>query len=289
MVTCGLHNITDVILGIRYATDTRDQPNFRRENLGRFAWNDGFFRSRSKWIWPACLKLLGKMTSLDRRISRSYDLTTSFYPVSIASCPLMQMEHYIVLSDIVVLYQGIILSRSDIAPNSQCHLTALCSFQGFRRKKNYSSNLTYLQPLSLFCFSFSISGMPTLVSYWQFFTQIQRPFRVQHRFQTREMTMESSPSIPQIRSVPELGAEGPAFKKQRLEANDESDTRALVHTAVQIEVEEEIAVRMDSSSANSISKAKKSKKKRKDPPLPEPCYGCYDLISIYVYMRLRLH
>ena len=105
--------------------------------------------------------------------------------------------------------------------------------------------------------------MRTLVSYWRYFTQIRQPFRVQHRFQSREMTM-SSPSIPQIRSVTELGVEGPAFKKQRLEANNESDTRA-------IEVEEEIAVRMDSSSANSISKPRKSKKKRKDPPLPEPC------------------
>ena len=29
---------------------------------------------------PVCLKLLGKMTSLDRRIAKSYDLTTSFCP-----------------------------------------------------------------------------------------------------------------------------------------------------------------------------------------------------------------
>lgn len=88
-----------------------------------------------------------------------------------------------------------------------------------------------------------------------------------------------SSSIPQIRSVPESEMEGPAFKKQRLEANDDSDTRPSLETVVQIEVDEEISqldapVRVDSSSvggANSISKPKKSRKKRKDPPLPEPC------------------
>jgi hypothetical protein len=88
-----------------------------------------------------------------------------------------------------------------------------------------------------------------------------------------------SSSIPQTRSVPESGVEGPAFKKQRLEANDDSDTRPSLETAVRIEVDEEISqldapVRVDSSTvggANSISKPKKSKKKRKDPPLPEPC------------------
>ena len=82
-----------------------------------------------------------------------------------------------------------------------------------------------------------------------------------------------SSSVPQIRSLPESVVDGPAFKKQRLEANDESDARPLVET-VRIEVGEEMPVRMDSSSvdgANSISKAKKSKKKKKDPPLPEPC------------------
>lgn len=76
--------------------------------------------------------------------------------------------------------------------------------------------------------------------------------------------------------MPELGVEGPAFKKQRLEPNDESDTRPLLlgEKAIQIEVEKEISQPDASSSVgggNSISKAKKSKKKRKDPPLPEPC------------------
>jgi len=88
-----------------------------------------------------------------------------------------------------------------------------------------------------------------------------------------------SSSIPQIRSVPESGVEGPAFKKQRLDANDYSDTRPSLETTVRIEVDEEISqldapMRVNSSSvggANSVSMPKKSKKKRKDPPLPEPC------------------
>ena len=42
-------------------------------------------------------------------------------------------------------------------------------------------------------------------------------------------------SIPQIRSLPESVVEGPAFKKQRIEMNDVSDTRLLVETAIQIE------------------------------------------------------
>jgi hypothetical protein len=87
--------------------------------------------------------------------------------------------------------------------------------------------------------------MQTLASYQRFFTQIQKPFRVQHRFwqTTREMTVSSS-SIPQIRSAPKSGVEGPVLERQRLEANDESDTRPLLETAVRIEVEEEMPVRL---------------------------------------------
>jgi hypothetical protein len=76
-------------------------------------------------------------------------------------------------------------------------------------------------------------------------------------------------SIPQICPLPESVVEGPAFKKQGIEVNDESDTRPLVETALRIEAEEDIPARMDSSSvggATPISKAKKPKKQRKDPP-----------------------
>jgi len=117
--------------------------------------------------------------------------------------------------------------------------------------------------------------MRTLALYRRFFTQIRQPTpRAQKRFQTHEMS-----SIPQIRAVPESEAEGPVFKKQRLEGNG-SDTGASLEKAIRVDVEEEkpqhdAPGRMDSSGAGAslVSKVKKSKKKRKDPPLPEPCSG----------------
>jgi len=85
--------------------------------------------------------------------------------------------------------------------------------------------------------------MRKLALYRWFFTQIrQQTPRVQHRFQTRQM----SPSIPPFRSPPESVVECPAFKKKRIEVNYQPDTRPWVETAVRTEVEN--PVQMDSSS-----------------------------------------
>jgi len=92
-------------------------------------------------------------------------------------------------------------------------------------------------------------------------------------------------SIPQIRFLPEPGVEGAAFKKQRLEVNDELDTRVLVDMDVHIDREEEnttnAPVRMDLSilgGANSTSK-----KKKKNPPIP-----CSSADVVYKEIRTLL-
>jgi len=74
--------------------------------------------------------------------------------------------------------------------------------------------------------------------------------------------------LPQTRPLSDTEAEGPAFKKQRIEiSTPEQDASTVVE-----ENPLEIVISLESVQNSGVQKPKK-KKKRKDPPLPEPCSG----------------